>query len=306
MKRLFACTLSLAMPAFVQICVAQNSTASGSQQLDRAHYLATKAARAETHTCDNITGSDSCHHSYAEGCTTATRAGTYDAYLSYLKNLTPKPDTAESRVVAVFTSLKDFQDLDKKSIDLDLGKQRQKDFANDLADIGQGNFYSVVGYLYYAIPGGIETCNCKLTDPDDRDYHIGIGFDADTAAKIADGTITKTHSGTGQRPTAIEQSAIIVEMTPHYRAQYHPSWTLSGVQQLVGKQVKVIGQLLVDNEHNEAAQNCAYPDAAKSSCWRGSAWEIHPVARFYVCTSGGTCAADSNDGWAEIDTQDQE
>lgn len=306
MKRPFSRSLTLILLACAHLCLAQNSTVSGSQQVDRAHYLATKAPRAQTNTCDNITDSDSCHHSYAEGCTNSSRSGTYDAYLSYLKNLTPKPDTAESRVVAVFTSLQDFQNLDKKSIDLDIGRQRQKDFAGDLADIGQGNFYAVIGYLYYAIPGGIETCNCKLTDPDDRDYHIGIGFDAATAGKIADGTITKTHSGTGQRPTAIEQSAIIVEMTPHYRAKYHSSWTLSGVQQLVGRQVKVIGQLLVDNEHNEAAQNCAFPDAVKSTCWRASAWEIHPVAKFYVCTSGASCAADATDGWTEIDSLDQE
>lgn len=298
--------LLVAVVLLVQLSFAQNPPASGNRSsLDRAHYLATKAAKAQTHTCEDVSDTASCHDSYAEGCTTATKPGTYDAYLSYLKNLTPSPRSTEAHVVTTFTSLNDFQALDKKSIDLQLGKQRQKQFAKDLADIGQGNFYAVVGYLYYAIPGGIETCNCKLRNPDDRDFHIGIGFDSGTAAKIADGTISKVNSGVGQQPTAFEQSAIIVEMTPHYRDKYHQNWTLPGVQQLAGKQVKVIGQLLVDNEHNEAAQNCAYPDAVKTSCWRGSAWEIHPVAEFYVCTQD-SCSADSTDGWTKLDSLEEQ
>lgn len=282
----------------------QNSGTDNPRPRDRAHLLATRAARAQTNSCDpSITDSDSCHHTYAEGCTTAKQSGTYDAYLSMLKNLRPSPNLVESHIVATFTSLDDFQALDKKTIDLNLGKQRQKDFVNDLADAGQGNFYAVVGYLYYAMPGGIETCNCKLRNPKDRDYHIGIGFDPDAAASIANGT--KAQSAQGQPPTKFEQTAVIVEMTPHYRTKYHPNWTLPALQQVVGMQVKVIGQLLVDNEHNEAAQNCAFPDAVKSTCWRGSAWEIHPVAKFYVCTQGN-CRADSPDGWTELDNMEEQ
>jgi hypothetical protein len=266
---------------------------------DRAHRLASKASQVQTNHCSNITNFRSCHNTFAEGCTTSTQANTYDSFLSYLKNLTPSPASAESHVVHTLASVDDFTAFDQKSIQLGIGRHRQVDFAEELADIGQGNIYAAVGYLYYAVPGGIETCNCKLTNPDDRDFHIGIGFDRTTAAEIENGTVAISDNPTGTDP--FKQASVIVEMTPHYRAKYHPNWNLPLLQQLGGKQVKVVGQLLIDNEHNDSSQNCAFDDHDPDHCWRASVWELHPVTAFYVCSSQNPCAVDSTEGWTALD-----
>jgi uncharacterized protein YraI len=264
---------------------------------DRAHTVALKAPNAETHQCEDVTDFESCHKSYAEGCTDSSKPNTYDAFLSYIKNLLPSPTSSEAESVGSLNSLADFQSFDKQSIALELGKQKQAPFAGQLADIGQGNIYTATGYIYYAIVGGIETCNCKLTNPLDRDFHIGLGFDAALAEKIRDGEVTNRGKNTDPE---VQQTSIIVEMTPHYRGQYHDTWTLPKVQQLEGRQVKIVGQLIVDNEHNTSDQNCAFDDHGVS-CWRGSAWELHPVTQVYICTAAQPCKSDSKDGWVQLD-----
>ena len=207
---------------------------------DRAHTVALKAANAETHHCEDVTDYESCHKSYAEGCTDSSKPNTYDAFLSYIKNFLPSPDSSEAESVGTLHSLADFQAFDKQSIALELGKQKQAPFAGQLADFGQGNIYTAIGYIYYAIVGGIETCNCKLTNPSDRDFHIGLGFDAALAEKIRNGELTNRGKNTDPD---VQQTSIILEMTPHYRGQYHDTWTLPKVQQLEGRQVKIIGAI---------------------------------------------------------------
>jgi hypothetical protein len=65
---------------------------------------------------------------------------------------------------------------------------------------------------------------------------------------------------------------------------------------VVGRQVKVVGQLLVDNEHNRDSDNCARSGADKTKCWRASIWELHPVTNFLVCSTD-SCAKDRQTGW---------
>jgi hypothetical protein len=91
-----------------------------------------------------------------------------------------------------------------------------------------------------------------------------------------------------------EQETVIVEATPHYRAEFHPTWVSAAtIQKLAGRRVKVVGQLLYDNDHANASDNCGYPKADMSSCWRGTAWELHPVTQLYLCKAGNSCTADS-------------
>jgi hypothetical protein len=182
---------------------------------DRAHELAAEAESAVTHHCQDISNTKECHTSFPEGCTDATKPNTYDAYLSLLKNLFPPADALP---VGSLSSLHDFQKFDEKSIAMDLGKQKQAPFADQLADIGQGNIYQAIGYLYYAIPGGVETCNCKLKNPDDKDFHIGVGFDVQTAKSIASGDIK--NRGSDADPL-VQQTSVVVEMTPFFRATFH-------------------------------------------------------------------------------------
>jgi len=261
----------------------------------RAHELAANAGKAMTHHCEGISDSQECHKAYAEGCTDSSKPNTYDAYLSYLKNLLPPPDGMQ--IAATLKSLEDFQSFDQQSIALDLGKQKQATFANALADIGQGNIYVAVGYLYYAIPGGVETCNCKLKKIEDKDFHLGLGFDPQVAKSVANGEIK--NRGSDVDPV-VQQTSVIVEMTPNYRSAFHPGWTLPKVQGVEGRQVQVIGQLIVDNEHNTADQNCAFQDHGEE-CWRGSAWELHPVMAMYLCRAQHACAPDSSD-WVSLDS----
>jgi len=39
--------------------------------------------------------------------------------------------------------------------------------------------------------------------------------------------------------------------------------------------------------------------AAAQPCWRASVWELHPVTRFQVCTSG-TCT-ETSAGWTDLE-----
>jgi hypothetical protein len=261
--------------------------------------LAQSATTVQTHTCTAaITNATNCHQTFAEGCTTSQQPNTYDPFLNFLKNQTITPAAADAQIVRVLSSLQAFQTFDQASIQLGIGRQRQRTFADDLATIGQGNIYAVIGYLYYAVPGGRgETCNCKLTPLADSDFHLGIGFDATTAQGIRTGQITPRASD----PDPLKQASVVAEMTPHYRTTFHPTWTLPGVQALAGKQVKVIGQLLIDNEHNDSSQNCAFIDADRNKCWRASAWEMHPITRFFVCNTTAPCAENSAN-WVELDT----
>ena len=268
------------------------------QTNDRAHLLARRAKRVHRNVCQNIDSANTCHHTFAEGCSKSTNSN-YDAYLSFVKNTTPSPALASNAVRGTLTKLADFQALDEKASDLS-GPEAPNAVA--LADLGMGNFYTVVGYLYYAMPGGNEACNCQLTKPPDKDFHIGIGFDPALAARIQDGQEQAQSSMSATKKTPAEQTSIVVEMTPHYRTKFHSTWDLPMLQNQIGNQVKVVGQLLFDSEHGVPGQDCALAKtaAAKRSCWRGSAWEIHPVTEFFVCTKSGGCEP-NGDGWVKLE-----
>jgi hypothetical protein len=80
----------------------------------------------------------------------------------------------------------------------------------------------------------------------------------------------------------------------------HPNWTLTKVKGIFGRQVKVVGQLMVDNDHLGGKDNCAASNANTATCWRRTVWEIHPVIRFYVCEGDEPCEDDSS-RWKKLD-----
>jgi len=268
--------------------------------------------------CSDVTDSQDCHSRYPTGCSAA--AG-YDAYLNYWKDRLIAP-TPAANPVKYFTQLQDYQGLDAK-IPAGLTQNNQANYQDQLKQLGEGQLYGVIGYLYYAQHTGAESSNCDLTgptgDPDfsNVDYHIGIGFvppagaapaQEDTANAAVREPAARRKSPPKRPPTAgtgtsnLQQTSIIVEMTPHDRFQYeHEIWTLANLQKAVGKQVKVVGQLIIDNEHNLPSQNCATASTAsqRQTCWRASVWELHPVVTFQVCPSA-SCAQDSTD-WVELD-----
>ena len=253
----------------------------------------TKPQGAEGAVCDDdIEGSRGCHTEYPAGC---TKAGRYDAYLNLLKNQLVPPSTAPVK----FLGQSDFANLESMT-PRDLARGNHGDKKDDLAKLGEGRVFAVNGYLYYAHQGSAESCNCQLNGNEDTDYHIGIGFDAALPAKLVEpGRGAKT-ALSDEEKAKLTKTSIVVEMTPHYRAQFQPFWSLDLVRSVIGRQVRVVGQLMEDNEHNNPKDNCAYPGANQTTCSRASIWELHPVTQFQVCRTAARCADDSSD-WVNLE-----
>lgn len=235
---------------------------------------------------EEIPTSQECHSEYPTGCSKAAR---YDPYVNLLKNQLVSPAKKPQRI---FTG-DDYGTLEER-LPPDLTKENHVEFKDDLAKLGEGHVVGLVGYLYYAKKGGKESSNCQLEDPDAIDFHIGIGFDRELAAKLT----SKAKLTSGER-TEMNQTSAIIEVTPHWRAQFKPEWTLAAFATAIGHQVRVMGQLLVDSEHYSPKDDCAFADASLK-CWRASVWEIHPVTRFEVCKSGDSCTATSGD-WVDLE-----
>lgn len=228
-----------------------------------------------------------CHSSYPTGC---SPSGKYDAELNELKNTVSWKNEG---VQGWFTSLGELQTLEGKLPD-GLGSGNHGNYVSPLSALGEGRIHGVVGYLYSVKPEGQESSNCDLPDDTDHenvDFHIYIGFDPNIADRLRNGNATSADK------KEINPDSMIVEMTPQYRGQFHPEWTLDSVKQHIGEQVRVEGQLMVDNEHYLPSQDCGRSDAT-DKCWRGTVWELHPITDFKVCGSG-TCTA-TGAGWQDI------
>lgn len=268
-------------------------------QADRAHELASQASSQATADCQNVTSLADCHPGKPTGCSNAAHPR-YDAYLNFLKNQQPGRDTAPTRVLDIndLISLED-------NIPAGISVSNHAQFADQLADrgngLGEGNIYAVVGYLYFVENTAItshhrgETCNCQLRGNSTFDYHLGIGFDATLAQEIR--TTRPAHDP--KNPGLPEQSSMVAEMTPHTR---HTKWTVMRLNGQLGKQVKVVGQLTLDNAHVNSSADCAFMDEPGGTCWRATAWEIHPVTQFFLCKAGKTCSKDSPDSdWIRLE-----
>ena len=281
---------------------------------DRAHQLASQAARQKAAKCPqpNDLTLEQCHAQFADGCSAAARPS-YDAYLDFLKDQDPDPSLTSTKNLAAA----DFQGLETKLRQLSStksGKGKAKksqplnasnhaSFAKQLAGLGEGNIYTVIAYLYFAEdtgarnPPNSETCNCKLVAPNTFDFHIGLGFDKALADRIRQ---TKPQPVNGH-PTTMDKTSVVAEMTPYPRTTRHPNWSFDRVNALQGQQVKVVGQLMADNGHFNAKDDCGLQGAA-ASCWRSTVWEVHPLMKFYVCNVNSGCDASSPDSaWTDLD-----
>jgi hypothetical protein len=122
----------------------------------------------------------------------------------------------------------------------------------------------VVGYVQDVKVGGVETVNCRATDPEHRDTHIELVLDPMNAS---------------------EENRMIVEVTPRTRflaEQRGEDWTTPGLRDHIqGRWVRVRGWLLFDTEHESQSVNTA---PGRPRDWRATAWEIHPVTSIEVTT----------------------
>jgi hypothetical protein len=140
------------------------------------------APQIEAEKCSGASTMEDCHGLFPAGCTASAK---YDAYLSYLKNQRPSPLSHTNGVLTP-------EDLDQKEAGLPDGmtSRNHADHAGELADLFEGNTFTVIGYLYHAKETGSEACNCQLNAHNAIDWHMWIGFDADHAQQVRDGEIT--------------------------------------------------------------------------------------------------------------------
>ena len=120
----------------------------------------------------------------------------------------------------------------------------------------------ITGYVWDVKVGGVETVNCRATDPPDRDTHIELVLDPMNSS---------------------EDRRVIVEVTPRGRAlaeQRGEDWSTRALRDhFHGRWVRVRGWLLFDSEHQFQSVNTA-PNRTRD--WRATAWEIHPVTSLEV------------------------
>jgi hypothetical protein len=280
---------------------------------DRAHQLASQAAKQKAAKCpqpNNLT-LQQCHDKFSDGCSAAANPN-YDAYLDFLKDQDPDLSLASTMNLAAadFTSLEaklpQLSGKGKGKKSQPLNSSNHAAFANPLAGLGEGNIYTVIAYLYFvqdtskASPGHTaigETCNCRIADPNDFDYHIGLGFDSSLAAQAR----TKHPKEGDPLFSQLQKKSVVAEMTPYPRHTRHANWTVERVNAHQGEQVKVVGQLMVDNYHFKASDDCGF-QGATANCWRSTIWEMHPLMKFYVCNVSSGCNASSPDSaWTDLD-----
>lgn len=263
-----------------------------------------------------------CHANYSTGCTKSANPQ-YDAYLNFVKNVLPPPGLSPQPPLLTKDSV---NGIEAQMQQLGLNSNNHEALKNKLQPLGEGQIRSVQGYLYYAfLSNGKdsqhlsgETCNCQLTNDNAVDYHIGIGFEPFPTTSATSQLLTQLRQGGDLRdleaaarnlPNSnpmkallkrVGQQSMVVEITPHYRAKFFPGWLLRKLQRSTGLLVAVAGQLMVDNVHANPGEDCGFPNSVKATCWRMSAWELHPVTQFVVCTkqaSPTTCATGS---WVKL------
>ena len=120
----------------------------------------------------------------------------------------------------------------------------------------------IKGYVYDIKSGGVETCNCKEREEQDKDTHIEIVIDP-------------MQNGKTQR--------VVVEVTPRMRdimSHRGEDWSTRTLRdKFLGRWVEVEGWLLFDDEHEMNAENT---NPGRPRNWRATAWEIHPITSIKV------------------------
>lgn len=137
---------------------------------------------------------------------------------------------------------------------LELGEDRDR-WSNDKAA-------RIKGYIYDVKSGGVETCNCKEREDQDKDTHIEIVADPMQTSKT---------------------KRMVIEVTPRMRdimEHNGEDWSTRALRdRLLGRWVEVEGWLLFDDEHEMNAENT---NPGRPRNWRATAWELHPLTNIKV------------------------
>lgn len=173
-----------------------------------------------------------------------------DTTLNTLKNRSDAATSPESKTIT---------DILAMNSPTQLGEQNPRNKwtqANlDLVAPFEKTAVSVEGYFFNAEQEGKEHCNCER--PDLHDVHMWI---------------LKTQ---GQP----QNTSVVMELTPRWRAA-NPAWKLETLTQLKNQHalMRITGWMMFDQEHPEQLPN--------SEGKRGTLWEVHPVTKIEVFTSG--------------------
>jgi hypothetical protein len=181
--------------------------------------------------------------------------------LSFLKNRIDEADTWNEV---------DFDAVLLQPFPEGVGKHHRADWdPQDLAAVKQyeGLPLSLVCYFAWAKDEGPESCNCHIEDPSMYDIHAWLTKEP---AQIESGKLPD------------RSRAIVAEVTPRLKP-LHPQWTQKTIRKLAreGKQVRVSGWLLLDQEHPEQLK-----PAANRQATRGTLWELHPIMEIEVWQNG--------------------
>ena len=215
-------------------------------------------------------------------------ADTGDLYLNFLKKQSTLPDFPPEK----FLTEADFQKL-SASIPQGLDSKNHTRFAEPLADLGEGNIYGLTGYLYYASTSApfspsAEHNHKELNHNDTEtgaDYLLVIGFDGALAAGIKAGRVPSNEE--------LSRKSVVAEMTPEFRSAGSPAWSIPLLAALLGRPVKLTGQLILDNSGLTGPVLPPDPKMAPQSplpCWK-----IRPVTGFYITKSDTMSPPDSAD-----------
>ncbi len=230
-----------------------------------------------------ISNATQCHKQYPAGCSTG---GHYDTYVNYLKNRVIEPQATARVLTAAELSRLD------RSIPSTLTRDNRALFIQTLTTLGEGSIVELTGYLYAASAMGATSANCQLKSPSDRSWGLRVGSRPELAAQIANNPQADQ--------TELRKDTIIAEITPHTRSAFHPGWSLELLRSLIGKRIRLRGQLILNTLHLDPRDVCSMAGADLAHCWRRSAWEVHPVAELFVCQSDGDCP-DVSAGWQPLE-----
>ena len=252
---------------------------------DRAHEIAKTAGLFV-----RLTKQNAASQKNASSSATPAPAIPDDLYLGFLKKQSSLPDLEPER----FLTADDFKILNA-TVPAGMNAKNHTDFAEFLADRGEGNIYGIVGYLYYvsstpASPAVALSCGHGYVEAT-TDFHMGIGFDEAIAKEI--------RSSSSPYQNDLAQKSIVVEMTSMFSAACSPPWDFQMLTAMIGHPVKAVGQLILDNGDLPKPPG-AFEVRFVPVSPPFSYWKIIPVTRFYVSKSDVICAPDSPD-WKKIE-----
>jgi hypothetical protein len=144
-----------------------------------------------------------------------------------------------------------------------------------LKKLGEGKLVTLRAYVLIARQEGGESVNCGKNVPNQPPFH-------------------DIHISLVESPDVTEEcSGVVAEMSPHHRPD---SWTHANVEKVATLKlpVRVTGQLYFDSSHFPCSGG---QPAGEGNPKRVSLWEIHPIYKFEVCTSG----CDGAGTWLPLD-----